>query len=217
MLAFIFSTFSKHTPHILRHPYGQNRTHHKASRERFLLPDEWRRVRAVLLLCPLKVRNFFTLLLLTGCRVGELLAMEWEHLDLEFCIWHKPRTKTGRSHTVSLSPQACTFLGEIPRLGRYVFTGDPDHNGSKPDQPWSKTAVNYWWHKIRKAAGIPDVWIHDIRRTLGAWMTMHRENLHIVQTIFNHSDIRVTAKTYSPFALDTQREALIRHADRVLA
>jgi integrase len=204
MLGFIFHAI---------HPQKRIRT----IRERFLLPDEWQRVRSVLQTCPIKVRVYFQLLVLLGCRRGELLRMEWTHLDLEFGIWHKPRTKTGRSQTMALPAVACDLIGTVPYIGRFVFTGDLAHTGTKPGQAWSSTAATFWWRKIRKAAGVPDVWIHDLRRTLGAWMSMHGENLRIIQTIMHHSDIRTTAKVYTPLQLDTQRQALTRHAAKVMA
>lgn len=216
MLSFIFSTLPSIRPYRFRPFCVQKRTAPRHVRERFLLPDEWRGVRTVLALCPVKVRVYFTVLILLGCRRGELLLMEWAHIDLEFGIWHKPRTKNGRSHTMALSLAACRLLGEIQKVGRFVFAGDTNHNGTKPDQPWSATAVTFWWKKIRKAAGVPDVWIHDLRRTLGAWMTMRGEGLRIVQAIMNHSDIRTTAKVYTPMQIETQRAALNRHAERVM-
>ena len=204
MLTFIFQVFA-----APKRP-------HKRVRQRFLLPDEWRRIRTVLLTCPPKVRLYFHLAILTAARRGELLTMEWDCLDLSFGVWHKRHTKNGQTHTLALSPQVCKLLTEYPRTGRYVFTGDPDHAGTKPDQPWSPTAVGFWWRKIRRVAGCQDVWIHDLRRTLGAWMTMHGESLRVIQTIMNHSDVSVTARCYTPFQIHTQRDALTRHAERVL-
>jgi integrase len=220
MLSLIFSTLPI-LPflswNIFAHRRVQKRTDHRRVRERFLLPDEWRQVRTILSTCPVKVRAYFTLLILLACRRGELLTMEWAHLDLEFGIWHKPRTKNGRSQTMALSRAACDLLGGVPKVGRFVFTGDLDHNGTKLDHPWSATAATYWWRIIRRSAGVPDVWIHDLRRTVGAWMTMHGESLRTIQTIMNHSDIQTTARVYTPMQIDTQRQALNRHADFVLA
>ena len=196
--------------------FERKRRAHKRTRDRFLLPEEWRRVRTVLLSCPPKVNLFFHLAILTAARRGELLAMEWDCLDLAFGIWHKKRTKNGRTHTLALSELACKLLADFPRVGRYVFVGDPDHNGSKPNQPWSATSITFWWKKVRRVAGVEDCRIHDLRRTLGAWMTMHGESIRIIQTIMNHSDISVTARCYTPFQIETQRAALNRHAERVI-
>ena len=202
MLAFIFAHSKPSRPH-------------KRTRERFLLPDEWRRIRTILATCPIKVRVYFTVLTLTGCRRGELLTMEWTHLDLEFGIWHKPKTKNGRRHTLALTSSACTLLGQIQKTGRYVFTGDPDHTGTKADHPWSPTAAGFWWRKIRKAAGLPDVWIHDLRRTCASWMAIHGENTVTIQQVLNHSDLRVT-QVYARLDQTSVRAALTRHAERVL-
>ena len=65
----------------------------------------------------IKARNdligvFFLLLLLTGARENELLKAPWREFDLdsERPTWRKPSTKTGKPHSVTLSPQAVELL-----------------------------------------------------------------------------------------------------------
>lgn len=43
------------------------------------------------------------LILATGCRIGELMAASWKHVDLGACTWHLPETKNQRTHTIHLS------------------------------------------------------------------------------------------------------------------
>ena len=42
----------------------------------------------------------------TCCRIGELLAARWEHIDLKQGIWLIPaeNSKNGKAHTITLSP-----------------------------------------------------------------------------------------------------------------
>lgn len=137
--------------------------------------------------------------------------MEWDRIDLTGGIWYKPMTKNGKAQTLAMSPAACELLARLPRNGQFVFPGE------HPNLPWSRTAVHWHWRKIKRLASLTDVQIRDIRRTLGTWMTMERENTRTIQTIFNHSDIRTTARIYSVVDLNVQRAALTRHADRVMA
>ena len=39
----------------------------------------------------------------TGCRVGELMGAQWQHVDFEAATWHLPDTKNQRPHTIHLS------------------------------------------------------------------------------------------------------------------
>ena len=96
------------------------------------------------------------LLLLTGARSAEMLKMEWSQLDLDGGVWTKPHTATKQKeeHIVPLGDEALTLLRCLPKKGRYVFgTFQPRKN------------VRLIWERVRAAAGIEDVRIHDLRHT----------------------------------------------------
>lgn len=179
-------------------------------RERFLLPHEWLLIRPVLDSKPDKVRIFFTFLFLTGCRRDEARTMQWSEVDYVNGLWHKRHTKNGKRHLLPLSPESLALLRALPQLGPYCFTG------ATPHQPWSRTAVKYWWRKIRFESGCPDIRIHDLRRSTASWMTMNGENLKVVQQTLGHSDLSVTGKVYAHLDLRSLREAMKRHAEQVL-
>lgn len=181
----------------------------RVARERFLFPQEWERVKPIIEQTPPKVRVYFSILILEGSRRDELRTAQWSQFDLTpgQGIWYKPKTKTGRSHTLPLSDLSVDLLSQLPRTGLYVFPGET------PDRPWSRTAVRYWWRKIRRLANCPDVRIHDLRRTAASWMTMHGENLKMVQSMLNHSSL-LTTQIYARLDLSSLRAALNRHAGR---
>ena len=179
------------------------------ARERFLLPKEWTAIKQVLDQRAPKIRIYFYLLLLEGSRMSELRYMRWEHVDLDAWLWFKPITKTKRAQTLPLSHPACQLLNSLPRTGSYVFPGEHGH------VPWSATAVEYHWRKIRWLAGCPDVQIRDLRRTLGSWMTIHGENLIIIKDILHHTDIKTT-QVYAKSSHGAQFEALRRHSERIM-
>ena len=180
----------------------------KSERSRYLLPHEWSKIKAVLDHHPLKVRVYFYILLLEGSRMSEARHMQWGHLDLKDGFWYKPITKTKRAQTIALSQQACLLLGALPRRGSYVF------HGERPDLPWSQTAVEYHWRKIRREAGCPDVQIRDLRRTCASWMAMRGESTLVIQQILNHQSLAVT-QVYARLNNESVRAALTRHAERV--
>ena len=72
-------------------------------------------VRSLLALCPILFQ-----------RPGEMIAMEWDELDLEAGEWHLPaeKMKMGVPHIVPLPQQAIAILQDLQPLtgrGRYVF------------------------------------------------------------------------------------------------
>lgn len=61
------------------------------------------------------VETAVRLALETGMRLGELLALEWRHVDLARKVAHLPDTKNGDSRDVPLSPDAIKTFRDWPR------------------------------------------------------------------------------------------------------
>lgn len=66
------------------------------------------------------------LMLSTCCRVGELLAAEWSHIDFESGIWIIPaeNAKNGKKHTIYLSPFTLNqfkALSNIKQSTKWIF------------------------------------------------------------------------------------------------
>jgi integrase len=177
-------------------------------RERFLLPQEWVRLRTVLAMQPDKMRVYFSLLLLEGPRMSEARLMQRSHVDLEHGIWHKPTTKNGRRQILALSPYTCELLRGLIEEGPYFFRGET------PDVPWARTSVEVRWRQIRRAAHIEDVQIRDLRRTCATWLSMNQENLITIRDILHHSSLQTT-QIYARADQDSTRAALDRHAKRL--
>jgi integrase len=73
--------------------------------------------------------------------------------------------------------------------------------------------INTSWERIRKAAGVEDVRLHDLRRTVGSWLAPSGNSLHLVGRMLNHSNQSTTA-IYAHFGQDHVRQALEEHAAR---
>lgn len=145
------------------------------------------------------------LYLLTGLRKTELLESKWEDVDWERRELRLGNTKSGRIHYVPLSEPAIEILKLLPREegNPYVLPGKKpcSHlvNISKP------------WLRIRKQAGIEDVRLHDLRRTVGSWLAQSGSSLHLIGRILNHASQATTA-IYARFGQDHLRAALEDHA-----
>ena len=99
------------------------------------------------------------LLLLTGCRKGEILKLQWSEVDGDRL--NLADTKTG-PRRVWLSQAAQAILARQPRAANpYVFPS-PRH----PDKPLSDTL--HLWRRARKEAGLDDVRLHDLRHTVAS-------------------------------------------------
>lgn len=158
---------------------------------------------------PAKYRVLFTVLLTTGCRVGEALVMQWTHVDLAGRCWHKPMTKNGSSQDLPLPMQTCEAIMTLERSSHpYVFAGLYEH-------PLSRTAAEKVWHAWRRTIGLQDVTLHDFRRTVNTRLMEMGVPRAVCLEILNHSTQDVHG-VYEVPSFDAQERALQRHANLLL-
>ncbi len=164
---------------------------------------------------------FMRLLLLTGQRRGECANMKWSDLDLEEKVWHLAReaTKSGRAHSVPLSPLAVGIIESMPRFkGDYVFT---TQGGEKPVSGYSraKQRIERAVNRIRKEQGldpIPNWRLHDLRRTAATGMARLGVSSDHIGRVLNHSPKGVTAQVYDKHTyMPEKRHALEKWAAHV--
>src|SRR4051812_24898651 len=94
-------------------------------RERVLTPDELRAIWATTAEGHFPFDPFVRLLMVLGCRRGELSGMRRDELDLAAGLWHLPgdRTKNEEPRTLPLPRQAVEILRSLPEFtGPYLFT-----------------------------------------------------------------------------------------------
>ena len=126
--------------------------------------------------------------------------MEWAHVNLTQRRWVKPTTKNGRPHIVPLRPQVVELLSQLPRTSKWVFPG-------LAGEPIHPATIRKVWHWIRAVAGVPDVTLHDLRRTCASWMAINGANLSTIQHTLNHASLTPTA-IYARLSVDAVDKAL---------
>jgi integrase len=148
------------------------------------------------------------LLLLTGCRLSEILTLKWEYIDIENFRINFPDSKTGRK-TIYISPYAIDILNSIEKKPNnpYVIYGkvEGSHliNLRKP------------WCRIRKRAGLDDdVRIHDLRHSFASIGAASGLSLPIIGALLGHSQVRTTAR-YAHLVGDPLREAASKIGQRI--
>ena len=116
----------------------------------------------------------------TGLRIGEVLAVQWSHVDFESGRLLLPETKTGRrSHDLPSAAQA--ILSAIPRMGDWVFT----NNGTVPA---TYKRVRETFARVAAAAGLQDVRLHDLRRTVMTRAALAGVGAHVLRDLLGHRD-----------------------------
>lgn len=141
----------------------------------------------------------FRLLILTGCRLGEIQKLQWRDIDFEREEIRLSDSKTGQ-RTVYLSPQGISLLNSIPRVegNPYVIVGR---------QPGGYlTDLQKPWRRVRKRADLEDVRIHDLRHTFAANAAASGLSLPMIGKLLGHTQAQTTAR-YAHLAADPVRKA----------
>ena len=149
------------------------------------------------------------LYLLTGVRKTELLRARWGDVDWDRGTLKLPDTKSGEEQEVPLSAAALAILQSVPRLdgNPYILPGAvAGHHLVNIDKAW---------RRVRKRAGVDDVRLHDLRRTVGSWLTQHGADLNLVKDALRHASISTTL-TYARLGADPARAAMEAHGKRIL-
>ncbi len=172
------------------------RRYRRRGRERFLSPDECRRLGAVLARhqtrWPLAVAAI-RLILLTGCRKGEILSLAWSSYREGNLFL--PDSKTG-PRTIWLSSVARTVLGALPRRGRLVFLG----------LRRKSLVIDRTWQAMRAEAGLDDVRLHDLRHTYASVAMLGGETVLTIGRLLGHHQPATTLK-YVHLSDDAARQA----------
>ena len=177
-------------------------------RERFLSPDEYRRtgraLRELETKGPLRARAAVALrlLMLTGCRAGEILSLRWDDIDRKAGEFRLRDAKTG-ARMVPLTPAALRALQDLRRVPHspWVFSG------SSPDRRLSQLTVHWRWVRVR--AGVEDVRIHDLRHSFASRALALGESLTMIGRLLGHADVGTTSR-YAHLKRDAEKVAVAR-------
>ena len=192
-------------------PASRIRAFKERKRDRFLQPEEfpafWKALSEEL---NTTVRDYIVVSLLTGARRANVQAMRWSEINWPAETWTIPETKSGEPVTVALSPKAVEILErrkDTSNGGEWVFPGQ----GSTGHLIEPKAA----WQRICKRAGIEDLRIHDLRRTLGSWQAATGASLPVIGKSLGHKSLGAT-QVYARLNIDPVRIAVNRAVDAMM-
>jgi integrase len=140
------------------------------------------------------------LLMLTGCRLSEILKLQWSDVDFNRGLLDLSDSKTGAKE-VLLGAAALKIFSDIPRVkgNPYVIVGDAK------DKP--RSDLKRPWKRITMYAGLPDLRLHDLRHSFASVGVASGMGLPIVGKLLGHASPSTTAR-YAHIAEDASRRAL---------
>ena len=188
--------------------------------------------------------TLFYLLLHTGLRRGEALALRWKNVDLGLAslgisaylsvveaayklngtyVIKEPKTSHSRRR-IALPPSLGLVLRQhkAGQEAQRALLGKPltdnDFVFAHPDgSPLDPSTVSHAFNKVMRKAGLPHIRLHDLRHTHASLLLQAGVHPKIVQERLGHSSIRVTLDTYSHVIGGLQEVAAQRFDDLLAA
>ena len=138
--------------------------------------------------------DLITVAVMTGCRRGELLGLEWSRVDLQANVLRlgAEHTKAGKARLVPLN---ATAREAVLRRFRYRATYCPDAprvfctNGGE-----GVDGVKSSFRRACKAAGLVGFRFHDLRHTCGSWLMQAGVPAGHIASVLGHSTVRMTER-----------------------
>ena len=199
-------------------PDGTNPVRHveknqEVKRKRYLSGDELARLGKVLsdaeeaktelpsvILC-------LRLLLTTGCRLGEIQTLQWSHVDLTKGVLNLPDSKTGAKTVPLAGPAIDLLLSAIKIRGNPYVCPGAKSGGYIIGIPKA-------WRRIREAADLPDLRIHDLRHSFASVAAAAGLGLPVIGALLGHSQAQTTQR-YSHLSMDPLKAASDEVARRI--
>ena len=170
-------------------PCRNTRRYPLQAKERFLTADEMARLNAVLVRdefwCP-HVVAIVRLLMLTGCRFGEIASLEWGWIRGQRIFL--PDAKSG-PRTVWLSGAARAVIDAIPRYSAdcpFLFPGRPATRHVE--------TIQHQWNRIRDEAELPGLRLHDLRHSWASVAAMNGVDMVTIAKLLGHALVETTER-----------------------
>jgi integrase len=170
-------------------------------RDRWLSQEEEGRL---LPTCVPWVREIMTMALHTGMRMGEILSLKWDAVDLFRRTVIILQSKNGDKRTIPLNGNAFALLKEKLKnrgpLSEWIF---PSQAGTKHDGHGLRRA----FRKALKTATIHDFHFHDLRHTFATRLVQAGVDLYKVQKLLGHRSPVMTQR-YAHHSSESLREGV---------
>jgi integrase len=127
------------------------------------------------------------LLILTGARKTEVLTLEWRWVNFERSLIELPDSKTG-AKAIYLNAPAIGLLADLPRIAGNPFVLPGDRTGAHI------VNIEKTWRRVRNAARLDDVRIHDLRHSFAAVGASAGFSLPLIGALLGHTEVATTAR-----------------------
>ena len=157
----------------------------------------------------LPAANAIKLLILTGCRRGEVANMRFSHIRDD--IWTIPDTKNGKPHSVFLSRQAKALIDEQALYVNGDFVFESDRPKSDVIEPILVDSITRALRRLisRSLSDMEPFTVHDLRRSAATnWAERLDAEERVIELCLNHLPLNKLVRTYHRSRHDDKKKML---------
>lgn len=156
-------------------------------------------------------KHYIMLSLFTGARKSNVLGMKWEDIDSDRKVWTVPDSvsKNGEPMTIPLTRIASEVL-ESRKKAHDVWVFPAKSASGHMENPKKR------WATLLSEAGLTNLRLHDLRRSLGSWAAMTGASLTIIGSALGHKSVAAT-QIYARLQSDPVLEAMERAASAIMS
>jgi len=181
------------------------------SRNRYIRDDEMPRLITEIINYPDPViSGALQISLFTGVRQARVMSLEWSDINFDAKLLYERNSKTAKTEkevfSHPLTTNSVEVLLSLPRKDKYLFLDGV----SRAHQT---KRLRRAWKEIKMKAGIneaegQELWLHDLRRTLGSWLVKNNYSTNIAKQALNHKSLQAAQRYQHINDGDTVRLAL---------
>ena len=184
----------------------------RGRRERIASPDEATRLLRAL---PPEDRGLWATALYAGLRLGELRALDWEHVDLPSGTIAVERSYDPKAGFVDPKSRAGRRRVPVPSVLRETLV---EHKlvthrdlglvfGRSPAKPFSPSSVNLRAARAWSEAELEPIGLHECRHTCASYFIAAGINAKTLSTFLGHASITTTLDRYGHLFPGSEAEA----------
>ena len=143
------------------------------------------------------------LLMLTGARLNEIMSAKWSEVSLNEGVIRPAKHKRDRTEhrEIELGTDALRVVMELRNHeppGEWLIRGRGRNHLKEHHKPWSR---------LRDAARIDGLWVHDLRHTFASYLISSGHSLGVIGELLGHAS-QQTTRRYSHLMKQARRRAV---------
>jgi integrase len=130
------------------------------------------------------------LALSTGARLGEILGLKWQDVDLDKGRFTLHETKNGETRVIPLTHHALELISQWSKVRRI----DSDLLFPNKRNPKTHIDIRSPWYTAVKRAGIEDFRFHDLRHSAASYLAMNGATLAEIAEVLGHKTLQMVKR-----------------------